>query len=81
MDSGNKLESYHAYRRAEPVTLWRIELSGIVGLVIESIKKNADPETQYMLARETAEDIVEAVKEHLRHNYGRVFDPIIDGPG
>lgn len=69
-----------AYHRAPPVTPWRASLAGLTDALVKTIFENEDPERQFLLARETSEDIVHAIKTRLRERYGRVFDPIWDGP-
>lgn len=64
--------------RAHPVTPWRAAFAGLVNEVVKTISENEDPERQFLLARETAEDITYAIKTRLREQYGRVFDPLHD---
>ncbi len=64
----------------EVVTLWRLELAALRDRMTGLILANADPEVQYSIARSTSEDITYAVTLALREKYGRVIDPILDGP-
>lgn len=62
------------------VTTWRLQLAAKVHDIAQFIAEHAEPEMRFHTASNVGRDIVQAVKSDLRRNYGRVFDPLIDGP-
>lgn len=62
------------------VTPWRLELANKAREIIRFIEEHAEPEVRFRAASDVSQDIVHAVKTSLRQQYGRVFDPLIDGP-
>lgn len=69
-----------AANRSVPVTPWRRELAGLADKIALLIKGHEDPERRDLTAREIAEDIRHGVTLDLSRSYGRVFDPLVDGP-
>jgi hypothetical protein len=65
--------------RAAPVTLWRRDLARLADQMSIMIKEHEDPELRFKTATEVAQDFVWNVKCELRREFGRVFDPFVDG--
>jgi|SRR5215471_6332313 len=65
--------------RTEPVTDWRRELATMADLMAALIIRHEDPEHRYRTAVEIGQDIVYTTGSDLRRQFGRVFDPIVDG--
>src|SRR5215831_16450218 len=65
--------------RTEPVTGWRRELAKLADQMAALIIRHEDPERRYRTAVEIGQDIVYNTGSDLRRQFGRVFDPIVDG--
>ena len=65
--------------RPEPVTAWRQDLARLADQMAALIIRHEDPEHRYRTAVEISQDIVYNTGRDLRRQFGRVFDPIVDG--
>ena len=65
--------------RAAPVTAWRRDLAKLADQMTLMICEHEDPENRFKTATEVAQDFVWNVKCDLRKQFGRVFDPLVDG--
>ena len=63
----------------EQVTPWRQQLAQTMATIITAVEQTA-PELRYAAARRCAEDLRYAIACGSRKEYGRVFDPLVDGP-
>ena len=64
----------------EPVTPWRKNIAQLADEIVCHITSKADPEDQHEICSRLTRDMMHQVEQHLKHNHGRTFNRLFDGP-